>query len=128
MTTEEPRRGDQVMFGKRVLLIDILDVDNGTKLSDGNWICASHLIHVGPRRWQYTPKDPNEMTIAELVFEHHKCAETLLKTQVHNRIRVAILPRIEKYIEQAADDITQHVMQEVYRTPPRLMGKDTGTA
>lgn len=127
MTTEEPQCGDEVMYGHRSLTIDGFSEDDETRLSDGRWICATLLVHTGERRWMYIPKDAEDMTVTELVAEHRNTTRVLLRDEIHKHLRISIALEIEEIIDRAADEITERVMQRVYRVPPRLMGRNTGT-
>lgn len=126
MTSPEPRRGDRVIYGHGSFLINDFDDDFGTRLSNGKWISASQLSSLDDGVWFYTIKDAEDMTVAELVHEHREGTRNVLKERIGVLIAAAILPEIGKLIENATLEAVDHVMRDVYRTPPRLMGHDTG--
>lgn len=125
MSEPEPQRGDTVQFGHQYLSIEGFSDDDGTRLNDGRWICASHLTYVGENTWLYTPKDPEEMTVAELVMEHRHSTRAVLKNHISTIMTTRVIPEITRQIEQATNEAIEYVMDNHYRTPPRLMGKDT---
>lgn len=53
---KEPRRHDTVLIGDRELKIVGFCEDDGTRLNNGQRICASKLSYVSERTWRYHPK------------------------------------------------------------------------
>lgn len=52
----EPKVGDCVFMPGGELAITGFDEDNGTRLSDGRWVCASRFEYLGPNAWWLTPE------------------------------------------------------------------------
>lgn len=121
----EPKIHDRVQYGYQNLTIDGFDDDYGTRLSGNHWICASHLVSTGDNEWLYIPGDVEDMTVDELRQEHRRSVRNVFHEHVASILTAALLPKLTEMISEAAKEATEIAMRDVYRTPPRLMGKDT---
>ena len=121
----EPKIHDLVQYGMRTESIVGFSEDDGTRLSDGRWVCATSLISTGDGEWLYTPKNVEDMTDAELTMEHRHFTRAVLTNHIGSIMQRTLMPEIAKLIEQATKEAVEYVMDNHYRTPPRLTGKDT---
>jgi hypothetical protein len=120
----EPKIHDRVQYGMSEVSIVGFSEDDGTRLSNGRWICATSLIPTGEHEWLYTPKPVEDMTVEELVMEHRHSARAVLTNHIGSIMARTLVPEITKLIDRATKEAVEYVMDHHYRTPPRLMGKD----
>jgi hypothetical protein len=65
----EPRLRDTVIDGDRCYRIVAFSEDDGTKLSDGRWVCASKFVPVTRACWRYEPKPAEPIDEEAELFE-----------------------------------------------------------